>query len=96
MGALLQIIGKSSDQQIAAEAQRRSSAMQLAPGKPHLLCRSIEQAGNFGFDIAQARLSCVVGPVAASTENGRRPARVLASRCIVDRRLHALAGSAIR
>jgi hypothetical protein len=31
--------------------------MQLAPGKPQLLCRSIEQAGDFGFDIAQARLS---------------------------------------
>ena len=56
--------------------------MKFAPGKPQLLCRSIEQAGNFGFDIAQARLSCVVVSVAAATENGGRPARVLASRRI--------------
>src|SRR5262249_38694446 len=46
MRTLLQIIGKSSDQQIATEAQRWSSAVQLAPGQPQLRCRSIEQAGN--------------------------------------------------
>src|SRR5215475_2706804 len=96
MGTLLQFISKSSDQQIAAEAHRRSRAMQLAPGKPQLPCRSIEQTGNFSFDIAQARLSCAVVSIAAPTGNERRPARLLASRCIVDRRLHALAGSAIR
>src|SRR5215475_2025464 len=56
MGALLQMIGKSSDQQVAAETHRRSSAMKLTPGKPQLLCRSIDQAGNFGFEIAHTRL----------------------------------------
>jgi hypothetical protein len=50
----------------------------------------------FGFDLDQARLSGSVVPIAASTGNGRRPARVLASRRIVDCGLHALAGSAIR
>jgi hypothetical protein len=94
MGTLLQIIGKASDQQVAAETHRRSCAMQLAPDKPQLLCRPIEQPGDFGFD--QARLSCSVVPIAASTGNGRRPARVLASRRILDCGLHALVGSAIR
>ena len=96
MGALLQLIGKGSDQQIATEAQRRSGVVKLTPSKPQLRCRSIGQAGDFGFDLAQARLSCAVAPVAASTGNGRRPARVLASRRIVDCGLHALAGSAMR
>jgi hypothetical protein len=68
--------------------------MPLAPDKPQLLCRPIEQPGEFGFD--QAWLSGSVVPIAASTANGRRPARVLASRRIVDCRLHALAGSAMR
>jgi hypothetical protein len=94
MGTLLQIIGKGSDEQVAAETHRRSRAMPLAPDKPQLLCRPIEQPGEFGFD--QAWLSGSVVPIAASTANGRRPARVLASRRIVDCRLHALAGSAMR
>jgi hypothetical protein len=57
MGALLQIIGKASDEQIATDPKRRFGAMQFAPGESQLVCRSIEQAGDFGFDIAQARLS---------------------------------------
>ena len=65
----LQFIGKGSDQQIATEAQRRVSAVKLTPGKPQLRCRSIEQAGDFGFDIARVRLSCATVPVAASTGN---------------------------
>jgi hypothetical protein len=87
MGTLLQIMGKGSDEQVAAETLRRSRAMQLAPDKPQLLCRPIEQPGDFGF--GEARLLCSVVPIAASTANGRRPARVLASRRIVDCRLHA-------
>jgi hypothetical protein len=94
MGTLLQIIGKGSDEQVTAETDRRARAMQLAPDQPQLLCRPIEQPGEFGFDLGQARLSCSVVPIAASTGNG--PARVLASRRIVDCGLHALAGSAIR
>src|SRR6516165_9466486 len=96
MGALLQIIGKASDEQIATDPKRRFGAMQLAPGESQLLCRSIEQAGDFGFDIVQARLSCSVVAVAAPTGNGRRPASIPASRRIVDCRLHAFAGSAMR
>jgi hypothetical protein len=96
MGALLQFVGKASDDQITTDPKRRFGAMQLAPGKPQLLCRSIEQAGDFGFDIAQARLSCAVVAVAAPTRNGRRSASVPASRRIMDCRRHAFAGSATR
>jgi hypothetical protein len=92
----LQLIGKGSDQQIATEAQRRVSAVKLKPSKPQLRRRSIEQARDFGFDLAQARLSCALVLVAPSSGNGRGPARVLASRRIVDCNLHALAGSAMR
>src|SRR5262249_43730308 len=75
MGALLQMIGKSSDQQVAAETHRRPSAMKLTPGKPQLLCRSIDQAGNFGFEIAHARLSCATVSITAPTRNAQWPAR---------------------
>ena len=67
MGALLQLIGKSSDQQIAAEAQRRVGAMQLAPGKPQLLCRPIEQPGDFAIKLGQVRAtqsSALIGTLA--------------------------------
>ena len=90
------LTGKASHEQIATNPKRRFGAMQLAPGKPQLLCRSIEQAGDFGFDIAQARLSCSVVAVAAATGNGRRPASVLASRRNVECGFHALAGSTMR
>ena len=39
---LLQLVSEGSDQQIATNPKRRFGAMQLAPGKPQLLCRSIE------------------------------------------------------
>src|SRR5215472_15227996 len=45
--------------------------MKFTPSNPQLLCRSISQAGNFGFDLAHARFSYVVIPVAPSTGNGR-------------------------
>jgi hypothetical protein len=92
----LQLIGEGSDQQIATEARRRSGVVKLMPCKPQLRCRSIEQAGDFGFDIARVRVSCAIVPVAASKNNGRRPARVLASRRTVDCTLHALANVAMR
>src|SRR6516164_341469 len=96
MGALLQIIGKASDEQIATDPKRRFGAMQLAPGESQLLCRSIEQAGDFGFDIARAGAWGSVLAATASTGNGRRPASVLASRRIVGWEHQALAGSAMR
>jgi len=42
MGALLQFIGKTSDEQIATNSKGRFGATQLAPGKPQFVCRLIE------------------------------------------------------
>ena len=39
---LLCLMSEGSDQQIATDPKSRFGAMQLAPGKPQLLCRSIE------------------------------------------------------
>ena len=94
MGALLQLIGEPPDDQIATEAQGRSGVMQCPPGTPQLLCRPIDQSGNFAIKPGPVRASQTV--VAVWTETGVRLARVLASRCNVDRRSHRLAGSAMR
>jgi hypothetical protein len=96
MGALLQLVGKGSDHQIAAEPQRKSAAMQFAPARLQILCRAIEQSSNFAVGFRRARLSCSVVPLSATTEKGRRLARVLASRRVVSWRCHTLAGSAMR
>src|ERR1700741_2928817 len=47
LGALLQLIGETSDDQIETEAQRRSGVMQGPPRTPQLLCRPIDQSGDF-------------------------------------------------
>jgi hypothetical protein len=96
LGALLQLIGEASDDQITTEAQRRSGVMQCPPRTPQLLCRLTNQSGNLAFKVGQVRASQTVVPVATSTGNARRLARVLASRSIVDWRFHRLAGSAMR
>ena len=96
MGALLQFIGEPPDDQITTEAQRRSSVVQGPPDMPQLLCRPIDQSGNLGINLGQVRVSQSVLPAAVWTETGRRLARVLASRSVVDWRFHRLAGSAIR
>ena len=70
--------------------------MQFPPGKPQLVRRPIDQSGNFIFELSYARVTRSVVPVAASTENGRRLARILASRSVVDWGPHTLAGSAMR
>jgi hypothetical protein len=70
--------------------------MQLAPSKPQLVRRPIDQSGDFAFELGRARVSRSVVPVATPTENGRRPARILASRSVVDWGPHTLAGSAMR
>jgi len=88
---LLQLMGESSDQQIATEPLRRARAMQLPPCNPQFLRRPIEQFGNltvYPGDICTARSA----PVVEAARNGRRLARALASRCIVGWRRHALAG----
>src|SRR3984893_70787 len=94
VSALLQLIGEASDDQIATEPQGRSGMMQCLPRTPQLLCRLTNQSGNLAS--GQVRASQTVVPVASSTGNGRRLARVLASRSIVDWRFHRLAGSAMR
>jgi len=96
VSALLQLIGEASDDQIATEPQGRSGMMQCPPGPPQILCRLTNQSGNLAFKVGQVRASQTVVPVATSTGNGRRLARVLASRSIVDWRFHRLAGSAMR
>jgi hypothetical protein len=70
MDALLQLIGKTSDRQIATEAHRRSGAMCLAPGKPQLLRRPIEQSGNLRLHVGHIRTARSAVSVAASTEQG--------------------------
>jgi len=49
MDALLQLIGEPSNDQIATEAQGRSGVMQCPPGTPQLLCRPIDQPGDFAI-----------------------------------------------
>src|SRR6202023_3201975 len=88
LGALLQLIGEASDDQITTEAQRRSGVMQCPPRTPQLLCRPIDQCGNLAFRVGQVRASQTVVPVATSTGSARRFARVLGSRSIVDWRFH--------
>ena len=96
MGALLQLIADASDDQIATEPKGRSGVMQSLPRTSQLLCRLTTQSGNLAFKVGQVRASQTVVPVATSTGNGRRLARVLASRSIVDWRFNRLAGSAMR
>jgi hypothetical protein len=96
VSALLQLIGEASDDQIATEAQRRSGVMQCSPSTPQLLCRLIDQSGNLAIKLRQVRSSQTVLLAAVWAETGGRPARVLASRSVVDWRFHGLAGSAMR
>src|SRR3984893_10143709 len=97
LGALLQLIGEASDDQIATEAQRRSGVMQCSPRTPQLLCRPIDQSGNLaGFKLGQVPVSKSVVPDVDWTETGGRLARVLASRSVVEWRFHRFAGSAMR
>ena len=96
MGALLQLIGEPPDDQIATEPQGRSGVMQCPPVTPQLLCRPIDQPGDFAIKLGQVRVSQSVVSAAIFTGNRRRLARVLASRSIVDWRSHRLAGSAMR
>jgi hypothetical protein len=96
MCSLLQLMGKRSDQQIATETERRSGAMQLAPGKPQIVRRLGDQSGNLAFGLCDVQVSRLVVSVAAAAGNRRRPARALASRSVVECRFHTLAGSAMR
>src|SRR4029077_14196123 len=90
MGALLQLIGEPPDDQIATEAQGRSGVMQCPPGTPQLRCRPINQPRNLVINLGQARVLHSVFPATVWTEPGRRLARVLASRSIVELGFHRL------
>jgi hypothetical protein len=57
MGALLQLIGETPDDQIATEAQRRSGMMQCPPRTPQLLCRLTGQPGDFAIKLSQVLIS---------------------------------------
>jgi len=83
MGLLLQPISKSSDQQIATEARRRFRAMDLTPSQPQILRRSVDQSDNVDFELGDISTGLIF-PVTAATGNGRGPARVLASRSLVE------------
>src|ERR1700738_3943400 len=95
MGALLQLIGEPTDDQIATEAQRRAAVIQPPPGAPQLLGRAIDQPGDFAI-LGQVLVVRPVPSGVVCTETGERLARALASRSIVDWRFHTLAGSAMR
>src|SRR4029077_13208944 len=90
MRALLQFISEPPNDQITTEAQRRSSVMQGPPDMPQLLCRPIDQSRDFAIKLVQVRVSQSVLPAAVWTEDGRRLARVLASRSVMDWRFHRL------
>jgi len=91
-GLLLSLMSEGSDQQIATETRRWSGPMQLPPGEPQILRRSIDEPGNVAFELGAVCTTRSVVTIAAVTENGRRPARVLASRRVIDCRFHTLAG----
>jgi hypothetical protein len=96
MGALLQLIGEPPDDQITTEAQRRPGVIQPPPGAPQLLGRAIDQPGDFAINLGQILVAKPVLSGAFWTETGERLASVLASRSIVARRFHRLAGSPMR
>ena len=96
MGALLQLIGEPPDDQITTEAQRRSGVIQCPPDTPQLLCRLIDQSGDFAIKFCQGQTSQPVLPAIVCTETTGRLARLLASRSVVNWGFHRLAGSAMR
>ena len=80
MGALLQLIGEPPDDQIATEAQRWSAVIQRPPGVPQLLCRAIDQPGDFAINLGQVLVVRPVPSGVVCTETEERLASALASR----------------
>jgi hypothetical protein len=70
--------------------------MHLAPGKAQFVRRPIRQFSNLAVDLGHNCAPRINLRAAASTENGGRPARVLAGRIAVVWQFHALAGSVMR
>ena len=70
--------------------------MQSPPRTPQLLCRLTDQLSDFAINLCQCQTSQPVLPAVVCTETAGRPARVLASRSVVEWGFHGLAGSAMR
>ena len=64
--------------------------MQCPPGTPQLLCRPIDQSGDFAIKLGQVQASQTVVPAAVWTETRGRLARVLADTAIVHVKLSQL------
>ena len=93
---LLQLMGVGADQKIATEPLRGAGAMQFAPCKPQFLRRAIEQIDKSPSISATCLLAGRLVRLPPRPGIRRRLARVLASRCVVGWRPHALTGSAMR
>jgi len=70
--------------------------MQLPPSESQILRRSIDEPGNVACEFGAVCTTRSVVAIAAAPGNRRRPARVLASRSVIDRGFHALAGPLMR
>src|SRR6202035_4266192 len=95
MGAQLQLIGETSDDQIATEPQRRSGVIKCPPGTPQFLCRLTGQPGDFAIKLSQIPISRSVFSAIVGGETRGRLARVLASRSVVKSGFHRLARAAV-
>ena len=73
MGALLQHIGETPDDQITTEAQGRSSVIKYSPDTPQLLCRLIDQPGDLAISLPAPNLAA--GPSGRRLDRDRRTAR---------------------
>ena len=93
---LLELMDEGSDQQVATEPLRRAGAMQLPPDKPQFGYRPIEQLANLAVELGNIRPARSLAPIAEATGNGRRLASAMASRRVVGRPRHTLAGSLMR
>ena len=58
--------------------------MDLTPSQPQILRRSIDQSDNVAFELGDVRAAGLIFPVTVATGNGQGPAKVLASRSLVE------------
>jgi hypothetical protein len=93
---LLQLMNEGSDQHIATEPLGWFDTMQSAPRNAQIVRRPIHQSGDLAVDLGHNPNPRIRIRVAASTQNGGRPARVLAGRSVAAWRFHAVAGSVMR
>jgi hypothetical protein len=74
MGALLQLVDDTPDDQIATEPQRRAGVMRRPPRTPQLLRRPIDQPGNLTIK-RRADPDFEAGPSGRRLHRDRRTAR---------------------